>query len=145
MKTYTGPEPLALALASNQVRGAWGEAAFLAKALYLGFTVCRPFCDNHQFDFLLISPSGAFSRVQVKSTWFRQKSDNGYRLFFSRGGRPYTPEQIDFLAGYIGPEDAWYIIPVQSLTCHSGAFYPHVPHTRSHWERYREAWRLLET
>lgn len=125
-----------------RARGEWAEAAFLKKALTLGFAVCRPFCEHYRFDFVLVSPSGHTCRIQVKSSWVKA-SDDGYRLRLSHAGFAYGSNDIDFFAAYIGPEDAWYIIPVTDVTSRNAAFFPHNPGTRSRWERYREAWHLL--
>ena len=27
--------------------------------------------------------------------------------------RPYTPHNVDFFAGYVIPQDAWYLIPAR--------------------------------
>ncbi len=126
---------------SYRARGEWAEAAFLKKALTLGFAVCRPFCEQYRFDFVIVSPSGRCRRIQVKSVW--SKRYRGYYLRFTRGGFSYGAKDIDFFACYIGPEDLWYIIPVRDVTGRISAFFARNPPSRRRWERYREAWHLL--
>ena len=130
-------------LRGNHKRGEWAEAAFLAKALGLRFTVCRPFCDTRRFDYVLISGPRKMVRVQVKSSW-SQHPNRGYRLTLGHHGRRYRSSEVDFLVGYVVPEDVWYVIPVRGHRQTSIWVFPHHPGTRSRWERYREAWDLLE-
>lgn len=123
------------------------EVRFLLKALTLGLAVSKPYGDNIPYDFLVDNGRCIF-RVQVKSV---TRFDLGsYRLSTARGGRlksPYSAHEIDFLAAYIIPEDAWYLLPVRAFTprkslrlcARNGR-----PGSRPRrLERYREAWRLL--
>jgi hypothetical protein len=55
---------------------------------------------------------------------------------------PTPPGSFDFLAAYVVPEDAWYIIPaavIHGKECI--ALYPNSPTAK--YEQYREAWALL--
>jgi hypothetical protein len=81
--------------------------------------------------------------VQVKSASARWR--NVYSVAATTGAakRPYRRAEVDVLAAYVVPEDAWYLIPV-------GAIWPRKtirlsPHQRSRrkFETYREAWHLL--
>ncbi len=85
-----------------RARGEWAEAAFLKKALSLGFAVCRPFCEQYRFDFVIVTPAGRCWRIQVKSAWLKGRF-KGYYLRFNRRRFRYSPKDIDFFAGYIGP------------------------------------------
>src|SRR5215469_13180983 len=53
----------------------------------------------------------------------------------------YTSEEIDFLAGYLAPEGAWVVIPVEALegrrTVH---VYPREREGQGCYANYREAW-----
>ena len=53
--------------------------------------------------------------------------------------------QIDFLAAYVIPRDAWYIIPVSAFD--SIVSLNVAPHRRSNgrFEQYREAWDLFHS
>ena len=126
----------------RKTKGEYAESAFMTKAIGLGFTVCRPFGDNHRFDFLVFAPGYRICRVQVKSCWTRVK--NAY--FLNTQGafhRRYDRRDIDFLVGYVVPEDAWYIIPVGALRSRMAVVFPHIPRSRGQFEKCRDAWHLL--
>jgi len=56
--------------------------------------------------------------------------------------RQYHPSDFDYLAAYIIPKDAWYIIPFALLGPQSSIrVWP--GHKSNRYERYREAWHLL--
>jgi hypothetical protein len=130
---------------TSKRRGELAELAFLFKAASLGFTVTKPYGDSDRYDFILDSGSRLF-RVQVKSasrisqgTYFitTQRSCNGRAI-------PYTADEIDFLVGYIFPEDAWVVIPVATL---AGRKSIHIfPRNRARYgiySHYRDAWCQL--
>jgi hypothetical protein len=126
--------------------GEVAELAFMLKAASLGFAVAKPYGDNQRYDFV-VDVGGKLVRVQVKSSthpdrfgaYFiaSQRCSNGWAI-------PYTAGEIDFLAAYVFPEDAWFIIPVE-------AFVPKTSLRLLAKERgeagqfwmYREAWHLL--
>jgi hypothetical protein len=130
---------------TSKRRGELAELAFLWKAASLGFTVAKPYGDSDRYDFIVDS-GGRLIRVQVKSasrlsqgTYFitTQRYSSGVSI-------PYTSDEIDFLVGYIFPEDAWIVIPVESL---AGRTSIHIfPHDRAEaglYASYREAWCQL--
>ena len=57
--------------------------------------------------------------------------------------RPYTVQQIDFLAAYVIPVNVWYIVPAKVATRLKGNIWlsPHKPEHKH--ERFMEAWELL--
>jgi len=121
-------------------RGEAVEAAFLARASHLGFRVSKPWGDSDRYDFVVEGEQG-FWRVQVKLTTCRRGA--AYALSLTTGGRTYTNADIDFLVVYVVPEDLWYIIPIERVTSLRGLGL--LPHSRkSKFDRYREAWCLLE-
>jgi hypothetical protein len=134
-------------------RGELVELAFMRKAVSLGFGVAKPYGDSECYDFVLDSqldsrnPGRGLWRVQVKSTDRYKKG--GYLIgachFAARGTKQaYTAEQIDFLVGYIVPEDAWYVIPVREFAPRKYlSFYPQNWGSVGRWERFREAWGLM--
>ncbi len=136
-----------LSSSSAKAQGEEVEVRFLLQALTLGLAVAKPYGDNVPYDFIVDNGRRTF-RVQVKSV---SRFDLGsYRLSTARGGRgksPYSPREIDFLAAYIIPEDAWYLIPVRAFAprkslrlCPANGR----PGSRPRrLERYREAWHLL--
>ena len=122
------------------------EAEFVRRAIALGLTVCQPFNEGARFDFSVHSARTAL-RVQVKSRWTRSP-DGHYTLPVSHrlnsATIPYTADETDILAAYLGPDDIWYIIPVSAaigrVTAH---FNPHRVRCRGRFEPFREAWHLL--
>ena len=121
-------------------RGEAGEAAFLAKASSLGFSVSKPWGDSDRYDFVLDSGHGLL-RVQVKSVSCYSRSR--YSVKASGNTALYTKAEIDFLVAYIVPENLWYVLPVESFAPRTMLrFNPHGP-GRAMFEKYREAWCLL--
>jgi len=128
-------------LRHRKTKGDWAELAFMSKAVALGFTVCRPYGDNHLFDFLVFAPLNRISRVQVKSCW---SFNHAYQLNSHRAHyRRYRAADLDFIIGYVVPYDAWYVIPLDRVIKPMIALFPHVPRSRGKYERFREAWHLL--
>ena len=127
----------AVGLDSGQRYGDVAEARFVAKAASLGFGVSKPW-GNERYDFILDS-GYCFWRVQVKSTWARTKC--GYVMTVGCGSLvPYKDTEIDFLAGYVAPEDAWYIIPVRLVKKRTRLCLHPQGNGRSKWEKLREGW-----
>jgi hypothetical protein len=130
-------------------RGEWVEAQFIAEALGRGFTVLKPWGDSQPFD-VALNFGTRVVRVQVKSTSYRVGT--GYVCQFKTNfhGRQYAPEMLDFFAGYVIPQKAWYLIPARILfngfpEPTRAMLFPMQPHNQNtyRYERYREAWRLL--
>src|SRR5437588_10610299 len=98
-------------------RGEWVEQLFLAVVLGLGLNASRPIGDSCTYDVIVEGRKGRLSRVQVKSvstpcSRWRQL----YRVACWRGAMlPYSARQIDYVAAYVIPESAWFIIPVRAL------------------------------
>jgi hypothetical protein len=133
----------AVAAPTRKRRGEAAEAAFLARATHLGFSVCLPWGDSERYDSVVDLGHG-FLRIQLKSA--TRYLETRYRVKTTgASGTVYTPAEIDFFVAYIVPEDIWYIIPIQAIGHRKGArFYPHARHkSRGDFERYREAWCLL--
>lgn len=123
-----------------KTRGEWAELRFMTRATELGLRVTKPWGDNAPYD-LAVEANGRFLRVQVKCT--RQKRWNSYRCHLDHNGQHYRPDQIDFIAAYIIPEDTWYILPI--LPTHGQPdilLNPRRPNSRH--SQYKEAWHLLE-
>jgi PD-(D/E)XK endonuclease len=122
-------------------RGEWAELLFMTRATQHGLCVTKPFGDSAHFDFAT-EYQGRFLRVQVKSTKYMRF--NSYICHVTSTCRPHRANQIDFVAAYVIPADAWYIMP-------AGAFQRKTqvclsPHRKtSKYGRYREAWHLLRT
>jgi hypothetical protein len=126
-------------------RGEAAEAAFLARATSLGFTVCLPWGDSNRYDSVVELDRG-FLRVQVKSA--TGYADNRYRVKTTgANGKVYTSAEIDLFAAYLVPENLWYIIPIQAIGDRKGIrFYPTTRRpSRALFEKYRETWCLLDS
>ena len=132
----------------TQHKGELGELIFVLKAASLGFAVSKPYGNSLPFDFVL-GTGGRMLRMQVKSTF--TNSRHGFMIHSGFRGRgssdtPYTAEEIDFLAAYVAPFEAWYIIPVSAIgdSTHLRV-YPDGCRKRNsgRFEKFREAWHLL--
>ena len=133
----------AVATPTRKRRGEAAEAAFLARATHLDFTVCLPWGDSERYDSVVDHGHG-FLRIQVKSA--TRYAETRYRVKTTGASDVlYTPAEIDFFVAYIVPEDIWYIIPIQAIGHRKGIrFYPHTRRpSRAQFEKYREAWCLL--
>jgi hypothetical protein len=129
----------------RKIKGEWAEIQFLSRAHALGLIVSKPWGDSARYDFIVEGRKGV-RRIQVKSAWARDKYDGLYRVNCARTGNRYrySSRQVDLIAAYIVPEDAWYFIPVAGLRSRKCiALFPDKRRTTSQFERYREAWHLL--
>ncbi len=142
------PTPITLQASSEPTRkrrGEAAEAAFLARATHLGFSVCIPWGDSNRYDSVVELDRG-FLRVQVKSATLY--AENRYRVKTTgASGKVYTSKEVDFFVGYVVPENIWYIIPIQAIGQRKGIrFYPHTRRqSKAMFEKYREAWCLLDS
>jgi hypothetical protein len=118
----------------------------VVKAESLYFRVAKPWSQNNRYDFVLDSGKRLY-RMQLKCTASidcRAYQIKPQRTAYGKKRKEYTPDEIDFLVGYIVPRDVWYVIPVAAL---KGVkllrFYPDIACRCPKWESYREAWHLL--
>jgi hypothetical protein len=122
-------------------RGEWAESVFLARASEEGLPASKPWGDSRSFDCVVGRP-GKFVAVQVKCTIARLESGEGYICSVCSSHKAYPAGSFDFVAAYVIPEDAWYIIPEKEIRglksislCTVGG--------EAKYEHYREAWSLL--
>jgi hypothetical protein len=137
---------------SNAKRmGERSEAAFLYQATQRRFAVCKPWGDSERYDFILDNrprPTVHLFRIQVKCTESLRVGGYETHATYHSGSElaVYTKRDIDFIAAHIVSLNVWYIVPVE--VCMSRPvlrFYPHRKAGRRMWfERYREAWYLLD-
>jgi transposase len=122
----------------NKQRGEWAEMRFMARASEQGLLVSKPWGESCRYDFA-VEHDGKFLRVQVKSTTSRRRTSYAYQV----SGRPYTREQIDFVAVYIVPKNVWFIFPIDVILKNTSnvILSPHL--TVSKHGAYKEAWHLL--
>jgi len=129
---------------SANVRGDIAEARFIGKAMSLGFTVLRPFGNQEPYDFVLRIDE-RLTRVQVKSAW----TDDGMGTYHfvsvlcrrTRGPRPYSSKEVDFIVAYVAPQDAWFVIPIRALRKQTQ--FSLSLGGRSRLGRYKEKWGLI--
>jgi hypothetical protein len=123
-----------------KLRGEWAELKFMTKATEQGLRVSKPWGEVSRYDFL-VEYNGVVSRVQVKSTMFKDRG--GYSCSVRGSSGPYVGDAFDFLAAYLIPEDVWYIIPAEKIKGQGSiALYPRLE--RAKYRGYREAWNLLK-
>jgi hypothetical protein len=58
-------------------------------------------------------------------------------------GKVFTKDDMDFVVVHIVPEDLWYVVPVEIAEGRSTLWF-NTRSTRSRFEKYREAWCLLD-
>ena len=126
--------------------GELSEAAFLHKAVSLGFKVTKPWGDSERYDFVLDSGQRLW-RVQIKCT--AAERAGGYHIqpihfVYGKSKVVYTVDDIDVLAAHIVPLDLWYVVPVQALAQGTSLrLYPDDGCKTARFEKYREAWDLF--
>jgi hypothetical protein len=123
-------------------RGEIAELAFMRKAATLGFAVAKPWGDSDRYD-VVLSIGNAFSRIQIKSVWYKPPARGHYRVKTTGSAQKlYTATDIDFLVAYIFPKNAWYVFPVTLIEGRTSCCLS-PGSKRSIFERYREAWDLM--
>jgi len=132
--------------ANSKRSGEISEAAFLHKAVSLGFKVTKPWGDSERYDFVVDSGKRLW-RVQIKCTSALRAG--GYHIqpihfVYGKKKVAYTADEIDVLAAHIAPLNVWYVLPVQALAAGTSLrLYPEGGCERARFEKYREAWHLL--
>lgn len=125
----------------HKLRGEWAQWQFVARALAMGFRVALPLGECCRYDVLVDNPTG-FHRVQVKSSIFHD--GYSYRCNCHASGKTrYTPEEFDFMAVYLIPEDTWYIVPAEAANVGTMRLFPPGKNKKNRFHQYREAWELL--
>jgi len=130
---------------NTKITGERSEAAFLARAIDMGFGIAKPWGDSRRYDFILDNGE-CLHRIQVKCTECIRARAYETRATYTTGkGRAvYTKADIDFIAAHVVPLDLWYIIPVEVCTPQPMLrFYPHRQAKIMRLEPYREAWNLI--
>jgi hypothetical protein len=135
--------------ADQKERGEWVELLFMANAARRGLKVARPHGDSARYD-VIVEGGGKLLRVQVKSTLFNRNGCYECLCFWSRVGKKresqaYSEEQIDLVAAYVVPEDAWFLIPAKDLKTKTLYLPPRERAKSSRYGKYLEAWELLGT
>jgi hypothetical protein len=128
-------------------QGELGEAAFVHKAMSLGFAVAKPCGHFQRYDFI-VEAGKKLWRVQVKTCSNLRRGLYRVGVFRSLDCAPaaYTESELDFVVVCIMPQMTWYVVPVRevvgrtALLIRAGAkgF-----NRRDPYGHYREAWHLL--
>jgi hypothetical protein len=125
---------------TNKRMGEAVEAAFLARVCKLRIPVCKPWGDSERYDFVVDWGKG-FWRVQVKGGSYYERSK--YQVGAGGKGKPFTKDDMDFVVVHIVPEDLWYVVPIE-MAEGLAALWFNPRSTRARFEKYREAWCLLD-
>jgi hypothetical protein len=139
--------PKALTTSYSKRKGEMAELIFAVKAASMGLAVSKPYGDSEPYD-LVVEHKGRLLRIQVKSVFTTTRW--GYSVAVARKRLRhhvrYSALEIDFIAAYVVPHDAWYIIPVAEIadSIHI-RLYPEGTKKRDggRFEKFREAWDLL--
>ena len=124
---------------NSKRRGEWAESVFMARAAENGLPVSKPLGDSDTFDCVVGRP-GKFVGVQVKCTMAAMKGGKGFVCSVKSNNKGYRAGAFDFLAAYVIPEDAWYIVPAKLIR---GQQTICLASPQGRYEEYREAWHLL--
>ena len=116
------------------------EAAFLAKVCKLRIPVCKPWGDSERYDFVVDWGKG-FWRVQVKGG--SSQDGSSYRVRAGCSGKVFTEEDMDFVVVHVVTEDVWYVVSIEIAEGLSTLWF-NPRSTRARFEKYREAWCLLD-
>lgn len=117
------------------------ELRFMLLNQELGYTISKPFGDNAKYD-LIVDTGIELQRIQVKSTR-RKETSSGmdcYNCLVCSGAdskQQYSTKDIDYVAIYVIPENAWYKIPVKDIKGKTVKLYPHRKSQRDTYEKYR--------
>jgi hypothetical protein len=130
-------------------QGEWAELRFMSEATRHGLITMKPWTRGSIYD-VVIGHEDRFERVQVKSasTLYLPVRPPGqqptiYVFNTCRHKKAYRESDFDFYALYVIPRDMWYIIPHKDVgRAMRLCVYPDDPGHR--FERYREAWHLLQ-
>lgn len=133
-------------------QGDAAEIKFMLLNLEMGYTVSRPFGEKSRYD-IIVDNGTTLERVQVKSTSRKDLSSgmNCYNCMVYTHGyvrknngnskiytlKKYTKKEIDFVAIYIIPENAWYKIPIEEIKGYNVKLYPHRKSRSNTFEKYR--------
>jgi PD-(D/E)XK endonuclease len=125
---------------NNKRAGEAVEAAFLAKVCRLRIPVCKPWGDSERYDFVVDYGQG-FWRAQVKGATYCERGK--YQAGSGGNGKPFSKADMDFVVAQIVPQDLWYIVPIEEAEgLMKLCLTPGSPASR--YEKYREAWCLLD-
>jgi PD-(D/E)XK endonuclease len=113
----------------------------MVKAAEYGLHVSKPISANSHYD-VALEHEGHFLRVQVKSTMHYDHGTYVCKTPFDPSGRKRYVA-VDFVAAYVIPEDAWYILPSRVTERRRGNIALEPTKKGQKYKQYLEAWHLL--
>ena len=122
--------------------GELAELAFIYRAASLGLITMKPHGDSAPYD-VVVDNGKRLLKVQVKSVSNLRPGFDMYQIHTCHGmdpKRPYTRDEVDFLAVHPGCDAAWFIIPVEVVAGRTAIY---LPRRGGRYQQYREAWQLL--
>ena len=132
-------------LREEKERGEWAELCFMVRAMEEGLQVGRPWGDS-RYD-VGADYKDLRWRVQVKSTEYVRRGKSYSLNVMGPGRKPYEDGTIDFVAVFLIPEDAWYILPYDRMRNKRGERLCSIHFTagslREKYAEFKEAWHLL--
>lgn len=137
---------------SNKLKGDIEEQAAILRELKLGWGVLKPLGDRLSYD-LVFDVEGILLKVQVKSSWFSEKTGNyvvdNRRTRTNRRNivrSPYRGNDFDFAVAYVEELELFYVFPVDVFISYGSEIHLVETDKRQRKPRsfgYREAWHLI--
>lgn len=137
---------------STKLKGDIAEQAAILHSLKRGWGVLKPIGDRLAYD-LVFDVEGTLIKIQVKSAWFNEKSNNYVvdnrrtktnRRIMLRAA--YSQSDFDFALVYLENLDLFYVFPVDVFISYSSEIHLVEIDKRQRKPRsapYREAWELI--
>jgi hypothetical protein len=102
-------------------QGDSAELRFMLLNHELGYIVSKPFGDNDKY-YLTSSGMDCYNCLVCSGADAKQQ---------------YSDKDIDYVAIYVIPENAWYKIPVKEIKGKTVKLYPHRKSQKNTYEKYR--------
>ena len=121
-------------------KGQAGEALFTAECLMRGLGVSMA-SEGMPYD-VVVDTGSVLHRVQVKSVMAAPRDAGAYHLNTKTGRpgnwRPYTKDETDWVAVWLGREEDWWNLPVELVSTLTMKINP----KHKKWEPYRDNWEF---
>lgn len=137
---------------STKLKGDIAEQAAILQALQLGWGVLRPIGDRLAYD-LVFDVEGVLLKVQVKSSWYDEKSGNcvvdNRRTKTNRREilrANYSLEDFNFALVYVQKKNLFYVFPVDVFISYGSEIHLVENDKRQRKPKsanYRGAWDLI--
>ena len=126
-------------------RGEWAELCFSVRATEEGLLVLRHWGESARYD-VGVDYGRRYSRVQVKSTEYKRRGESYSLNVMGPKRLAYREGDIDFVAVFLIPVDAWYIVPFERMKGKNGrlcSIHFTWGSPRQKYGEFLEAWHLL--